>query len=314
MIIGFILRRSAFLLLNLLLVSILIFLIVNVLPGDIARMILGEHASDAEVAQLRETLGLNLPLLARYLDWLGDLLHGDLGQSLSLHRPVAELIHGRLLNSLILAGLALAMAVPLALLLASVAANRPGRLADRLISRTTTLFFSLPEYVIAILLTLIFSLWLDVLPGSSLMDANASPLSDPLALVLPVLATCLPMLAYLVQITRAGLIDILHSEYVRTATLKGLSRRTVIIRHALPNALPPTVTEMGLNFGYLLSGLVLIETIFSYAGIGQLTVLAINNRDLPLIQGCVLVSAFAYSAANLLADVVALLLTPRVRN
>lgn len=310
----FLLRRGALLLLNLWLVSLLIFLIVNVLPGDVAHTLLGEQASAQQIEQLRQQLGLDQPWSQRYLAWLAGIFSGDLGTSLSLHRPVAELIHTRLLNSLLLAGLALAVAIPASVALACLAANRQGSALDKSITGITTLLFSLPEYVVAVVLILVFSLWLDVLPGSSLAAPGASPLAQPSALVLPVLATCLPMLAYLVQITRAGLVDILHSDYVRTATLKGLSRTAVVLRHAVPNALPPTIVEIGLNFGYLLSGLVLIESIFSYAGIGQLTVTAINNRDVPLIQGCALVSAAAYAVANLLADLLALILTPRVRS
>lgn len=310
---GFILRRTLLLAVVLLVVSLLTFGIVNVLPGDVATAVLGDMATPEQAAALRERLGLDEPLAQRYLTWLTALLQGDFGTSLQHGQPIAPLLMGRLGNSAILGLLTLAIAAPLAVALGIVAALRPGGLLDRLIGAIAVGAYALPEYVIGLLAILAFSIWLPVLPGTSLMDPNENPLARPEALVLPVCVLITGMLAFISQITRASMIQVMASPYVRTAILKGVPFQRVVLKHALPNLLPPTITEIGMYLGYVIGGLVVVETLFSYAGLGQLVTNAVSYRDVPVIQATVLLVAAAYGIGNLLADVVALLLTPRLR-
>jgi peptide/nickel transport system permease protein len=307
------LRRVALLALTLLLVSLLTFAIVNVLPGDVATAVLGDSATPTQVAALRRALGLDLPLAQRYLAWLGQVLRGDLGVSLDSGQPIAPMLLRRLGNSAILALLALALAVPVSIVLGVVAAVWRGGVADRCISGFVVLTFSLPEYVIGLALVLVFSMWLDLLPGSSLIDPSVNPLSEPKALVLPVAVIALHLQAYFSQLTRASMIEALASGYVRAAVLKGVPRWRVVIKHALRNALLPTISDVGMTFGTVIGGLVIVETLFSYAGIGQLLSLSVDRRDVPTIQVCVLVVAASYGVGNLVADIVSLLVNPRLR-
>ena len=308
-----ILRRLALLVVVLLLVSLLTFGIVNVLPGDVANAILGDLGTPEQVTALRGAMGLNLPLGPRYLHWIGGVLSGNLGNSLHYGLPIAPMLLGRLANSAVLGVITLIVAVPLAVALGVLAAVRQGRLVDRLVTGFAVVAFSLPEYVIGLLLILVFSIWFPILPGSSLMDPGANPLGRPDALVLPVAVLTLGMLAYLSQITRASMIGALQSNYVRTAVLKGLPGWVVVLKHALPNVMLPTLSEIGMNFGYVLGGIVIVETLFSYAGLGDMMVTAVAYRDIPVVEISVLVVAVAYGIGNLVADVTSVLLNPRLR-
>lgn len=298
----------------LLLVSGIIFTIVNLLPGDVAIAILGDGATPDQIEAMRKQLGLDLPASVRYWNWLSGMLQGDFGMSLEFHRPIAPLILARLKNSMVLAFLALVIAVPLAIAMGVVSAAYRGSIVDRVISAISTFAVSLPEYVVGLAFILVFGIWLAVLPGSSLLDPSMNPLSRPSALVLPVAVLTVGMLAHLSQITRASMIEALESPYVRTAVLKGLPYRVVVLKHALRNAMLPAVAEIGMNFGYMLGGLVIVESLFSYSGIGQLLVSAIDRRDVPLIQATVLVVAVGYGIGNLLADIVSIFLNPRLRD
>jgi peptide/nickel transport system permease protein len=310
----FILRRVALLVLVLFAVSVLTFGIVNVLPGDVATAILGDMATPDQVAAVRAALGLNQPLAARYLSWIGGVLQGNFGRSLQYGQPIGPMLYGRLGNSAILGLITLAIAAPSAIALGMVAALRPGGVLDRVISAFSVGTYALPEYVIGLLAILVFSIWWQILPGSSLMDPNENPLNRPEALVLPVGVLVIGMLAFISQITRASMIQVMSSAYIRTATLKGVPRWRVVLKHALPNLLPPTIAEIGMYFGYVIGGLVVVETLFSYAGLGQMMTNAVSYRDVPTIQAAVLLVAAAYGIGNLLADVAALLLNPRLRS
>ncbi|MBW6398213.1 ABC transporter permease [Roseomonas sp. HJA6] len=312
-VIAFILRRCMLLVLVLIAVSVLTFAIVNVLPGDVATAVLGDMATPQMVEAVRERMGLGQPLPDRYFAWVAGILHGDFGRSLQHGQAIAPMLLGRLGNSAILGGITLAIAAPLSILLGVLAALRPGGVMDRVISGFAVGTHALPEYVIGLLAILAFSIWLPLLPGSSLMDPNENPLSRPEALILPIGVLVIGMLAIISQVTRVGMIQALASPYVRTATLKGLPRWKVVMKHALPNVLPPTVTEIGMYFGYVIGGLVVVETLFSYAGIGQMMTNAVSYRDIPTIQAGVLVVAAAYGIGNLCADVAALVLNPRLR-
>lgn len=307
-------QRLILLAVVLLIVSVLTFAIVNILPGDVANAILGDLGTPAQVVALRKQMGLDLPLATRYGTWIVGLLHGNFGRSLQFGVPIGPMLMGRLRNSAILGGLTLLIAVPSSVLLGVLAGVRQGRVTDRVVSGFAIAAFSLPEYVIGLTLILVFSIWWPILPGSSLMDPSVDPLSRPLALVLPVAVLVLGMQAYLSQITRAGMIQALESAYVRTAILKGLPHWVVVVKHALPNVLLPTLSEVGMSFGYVLGGIVVVETLFSYSGVGQMMVNAVEHRDIPVVEASVLVTAVAYGIGNLLADVASILLSPRLRS
>lgn len=307
-------RRVAFIVLILFCVSILTFLIVNVLPGDVANAILGDLSTPDQLEAVRDRMGLDRPLIVRYLEWIGGMVHGDFGVSLKNAQPIGPILWARLQNSLLLAFLGLGVAVPVAVCLGVIAALRRNTVVDLGITTSVVVVFALPEYVTALALILIFSIHLDLLPGTSMVLPGQSVLGNPLALVLPVTVVALGLLAYLCQVTRASMIAVLNSGYVRTAVLKGLPRRSIVIRHALRNAMIPTLAEIGLGFGYTLGGLVVIESVFSYPGIGQLLVQAVQSRDVPTLQAAVLVVAVAYSLGNLLADIGSLSLNPRLRD
>lgn len=313
-VLGFILRRLLLLAVVLLAVSALTFAIVNVLPGDVAAAVLGDMATPEQVRAVRAALGLDEPLAARYIGWLMSVLHGDFGRSLQHGQPIAPMLMGRLGNSAILGLITLGIAAPLAVALGVVAALKPRGALDRAISAVAVGAYALPEYVIGLLFILAFSIWWPILPGSSLMDPNENPLRRPEALVLPVGVLVTGMLAFISQITRASMIQVMGSAYVRTAILKGVPRWRVVMKHALPNLLPPTIAEIGMYFGYVIGGLVVVETLFSYAGLGQLVTNAVSYRDVPVIQAVVLLVAAAYGVGNLMADIAALLLNPRLRS
>ena len=312
-VLAFVLRRLGLLVFVLVAVSMLTFAIVNVLPGDVANAILGDLASPEQVVAVRARMGLDQPLVERYLGWVGGILHGNFGVSLQHAQPIAPMLLGRLGNSAILGVLALLIAAPLSVAIGTLAATRPGSLLDRCISGFAVSAYALPEYVTGLVAILVFSIWLYVLPGTSLIDPKDNPLEHPAALVLPVGVLVFGMLAFISQVTRAAMIQALASPYIRTAILKGIPYRTVVLKHALPNVLPPTVTEIGMNFGYVIGGLVVVETLFSYAGLGQLITSAVGFRDIPIIQAGVLVVAAAYAVGNLVADIAVLLLNPRLR-
>jgi len=309
----FIVRRLLFSLLVLLIVSIVVFVVVQVLPGDVASMILGTDATPEDVATMRETLGLNRPAYIRYLDWVSGAVRGDWGTSLRLNQPVAPIIIERLANSAVLAALTLLVAVPLAVGLGVYAGLRQGRFADRAIAIVTLIGTSLPEFVWGNLLIIIFAFWLQWLPPSSLMDSGDSMFMHFKLLILPVLTLTLVMLAYTSRMTRTSMIDVMERNFIRTARLKGIGERNVILRHALPNALLPTITIIAMNIGWLMGSLVIVETVFSYPGLGRTMVFAVSNRDVPMLQMTVLITAAIYCLANLVADVLYAYLNPRVR-
>lgn len=309
----FIARRLLFSLLVLLIISIVVFFVVQVLPGDVASMILGTDATPEDVATMREQLGLNRPALVRYLEWIGGVVRGDWGTSLRLNQPVGPLILSRMANSAVLAVVTLLIAVPVAIGLGVYAGLRQGKLPDRIIAVVTLIGTSLPEFVWGSLLIIVFSYKLEWLPPSSLMDPGDPLLTHVKVLVMPVLTLTLVMLAYTSRMTRTSMIDVLERNFVRTARLKGIGERRVILRHALPNALLPTITIVAMNIGWLMGSLVVVETVFSYPGLGRMMVFAVTNRDVTILQMTVLITAAIYCLANLSADVLYALLNPRVR-
>lgn len=312
-IVWFVSRRLLFLALILAVVSVLIFSIVQLLPGDVATMILGTSGTAEDVEALRVRLGLNRPVAIRYVEWITGALRGDWGTSLLYQVPVRPLVLDRLARSGVLALMALVVAVPLSVLLGVISAVRRDRAADKTIGGFTLVAVSLPEFVTGTALILLLAYWLPLFPPSSLVDRRASLISTLPALVLPTMALVLAMLAHMTRMTRASMLDALEQPYVQAARIRGLPLRSVIMRHALRNALLPTVGIVALNVGYLMGGIVVVEVVFAYPGMGRLLVDAINHRDVPVIQMASLVTATVYAVANLVADLIYAYLDPRIR-
>jgi peptide/nickel transport system permease protein len=308
----YILRRLAFLLLTLCITSLLIFAITQLLPGDVCRVILGREVGEAALEGCRTELGLDQPAYQRYFGWLGDFLRGDWGRSFSTDVDIRPLVLGRLRNSLMLAGFTMALGIPLAVLLGVVSALNEGRWADSLISLVSLAVVGLPEFVTGLLLIQFLSSR-GGLPANSSIRETATFFEALPSLILPALTATFVLLAYVARLTRAGVIEELKQSYVRTAELKGLPRRTVIGRHVLRNALLPAITVVAISFGWLISGLVVIENVFNYPGLGRLMVFAISRRDLPLLQSISLVAVLGFALANLAADLLYAALNPRIR-
>jgi peptide/nickel transport system permease protein len=309
----FLARRTALALVTLWVLSVIIFLASHALPGDVGKRILGPFADPRAVATLDHSLGVDRPLLVQYLSWIGGFVHGDLGMSLSFHVPVSELLLRGLGNSAKLAAVAFVIVVPLSIFGGIVAALRRGRLLDRVITVGGLSATAMPEFVTSIVLILVLSVTLKILPISVQVPADADPLTQIYHLILPSLPLVLVLFGYIARITRAGMIEALDSDYTRTAVLKGLPWRTVVIRHVLRNALMPTIAVVATQTGYLIGGLVVIETMFNYQGIGQLLYTAVSQKDFPLIQAGVMTVGIVYLTATLLADISYSLLNPRIR-
>lgn len=309
----YIVRRLGFLLLTLLLTSLIIFVITQLLPGDVARAVLGREAGEEALQAFREQYGLNDPLIVQYFRWLGNFVRGDWGISLSTRQEVYPLVMGRVRNSLMLAAVTMAIGVPLSILLGVLAGLNENKTADNVISLASLSVVGLPEFVTGILLIEIFARRLGWFPPNSSIPPEATFREALPMLILPALTATLVLLAYIARLTRAGVIEELKRPYVRTAVLKGLPARTVTVRHVLRNALMPTVTVIAISFGWLIGGLIVIENVFNYPGLGRMLVFAIDRRDLPLMQAVALVTVLGFALANLLADLIYAYLDPRVR-
>ncbi len=309
----FVLRRIALALVTLWLLSVIVFVSVQVLPGNVGRSILGPFADAHAVAVLNHQLGTDRPLITQYLDWLGGVLHADLGTSQTLQTPVRPLLETALRNSLELALVALVMVVPLALLGGIVAALHVGRSLDRGVTVTGMSLTAVPEFVTGLVLIMVFGIWLNVLPISAAWPDGAGIGTQIYHLLLPALALTGVLFGYIARMARAGMVEALDSDYVRTATLKGLSRRTVIRRHALRNALLPTITVIATQLGYLIGGLVVVEVLFNYNGIGRLIYTAATAHDVPMLEAGVLAIGIVYLTATLVADILYAMLDPRIR-
>ena len=310
----FLVRRVLLALVTLWLLSIIVFLAAHVLPGDVGRRILGPFADARAVAGLDHQLGVDRPLLVQYLTWFGGALHLDFGDSLSYREPVAGLLGHALLNSLKLGAVAFLIVVPLGILGGIVAALNRGRLLDRLISVAGLSATVVPEFVSGIVLIIVLGITLRLLPITAQAPDGSGPLTQLYYLILPALPLVLVLFGYLARISRAGMIEALEADYTRTAVLKGLSKRAVILRHVLRNALLPTIAVVATQTGYLIGGLVVIEFIFNYQGIGQLLYSAAQHKDFPLLQAGVMVVGVVYLTATLLADLAYSLLNPRIRH
>ena len=314
----YILRRLGFLLLTVLLTSLIIFAVTQWLPGDVCRIILGREVGEQALVSCRENLGLNEPLPIQYFNWLRNFATGDWGQSFSTRSPILPLVLERVGNSLMLASLTLVISVPLAVSLGVVAGLNENKFIDNAINIFSLSVVGLPEFVTGLVLIQIFSFelrkrGLPSLPANSSIRPEAGFAEALPMLILPAVTATLVLLAYIARLTRAGVIEELKKPYVRTADLKGLPRSTVIFKHVLRNALLPTITIIAISFGWLISGLVVIENVFNYPGLGRLLVFAIDRRDLPLMQAIVMVTVVGFASANLIADLLYGVLNPRIR-
>jgi peptide/nickel transport system permease protein len=297
----------------LVLVSIVVFVATQAL-GDPARAILGRSATPASLAALREQLHLNQPVAAQYLTWAGGLLHGDAGNSLAAQEPVTKLIGDRIVNSAVLVLCAGLISIPLSVAIGSYAALRRDKTFDVAMSLSTLVFAALPEFVVGVSLVVIFATTvLHVLPAVSLIPPGGRPWDNAAGLVLPTLTLVLAVTPYVARIMRASMIEVLESDYVEMAGLKGLPERIVITRHALPNALGPTFQVIALNLAYLAGGIIVVEYVFNYAGIGGALRDAVSNHDLPVIQALAMLIAGLYVVLNLLADIATIMVTPKLR-
>jgi len=306
-------RRLLLMLPTLILASILIFALAEVLPGDVGRSILGQYASEADVAALNRELGADRPLVVRYAVWAGSFVTGDWGESPILEIPVRPLVMEALGNSLLLAGFALVLIVPISIVLGVFSGLRRDSWMDRTITVSTLSMTVIPEFVSGVVLLYVFAVWLKWLPVSAL-PPDGSPFYDRLYyLILPAIPLMFLELGYIARMARVGTVQVLAMPYIRTAVLKGVPRSRVIFGHVLRNAMVPTVTVIGSQVGWLIGGLVVVETLFAYPGIGKLMVDAAQSSDVPLLEASVLMVAVIYMLANLIADIVVALLNPRIR-
>ena len=311
---GIVVKRLGLGVLTIIVISVLIFLGVEALPGDVATAILGQEATPETVAAFRKELKLDLPPHVRYFAWLGDFLRGDMGTSLANKRPISELIFWRFENTIFLAASAAAIAVPIAVILGILAALYRNSLFDRAISMVTLSTISFPEFFVAYILIALLSVQIGVFPSISNINEQMSFWQKVHSIILPCLTLTLVVVAHMMRQTRAAIINILASPFIEMARLKGIKRMRVIVMHAFPNALSPVINVIALNLAYLVVGVVIVEVVFVYPGMGQLLVDSVSKRDIPVVQASGLIFAAVYVSLNLLADILSIITNPRLRN
>lgn len=311
---GFAIRRLVGVVAILWAMSVLVFAVLHILPGNVAYAILGEYATPGAVAALEAKLGLNEPLAVQYWHWLFGMLHGDLGRSVTMDRPAGPVIFDALGRSAILAGISFALVALLGIGCGVYGATHRGRGTDRGLAMVQFVFIAVPDFFWAIVVILVFASWLNWLPATGYASIRQAGVGGWLAhLVLPVMVLALGLTAHVSRLTRSSMLEVLESRYVLAARAKGLPERIVLYRHALRNALPPTITILAIDAGILIGGIVVVETVFAYPGLGQLLVYSIEHRDLPLLQASMMVVTAIYVFANLIADLSYGLLNPRIR-
>ena len=306
-------RRLVLMIPTLILASILIFALAEVLPGNVGRSILGQYATEEAVAALNEKLGADRPLVVRYADWASSFVTGDWGESPVLKVPVRPTVMAALWNSMILAGFALILIIPTSIALGVFSGLRRDSALDRTITVSTLSMTVIPEFVSGVVLLYVFAVWLKWLPITA-MPPDGSPFYERFYyLILPAIPLMFLELGYIARMARVGTVQVLAMPYIRTAVLKGVPRSRVVFGHVLRNAMVPTVTVIGSQVGWLIGGLVVVEYLFSYPGIGRLMVEAAQTHDVPMLEASILMVAIVYMAANLVADIVVALLNPRIR-
>ncbi|MEZ2223208.1 ABC transporter permease [Rhizobium sp. RCC_161_2] len=309
----YLIKRLLMIVYTLFVVSLVVFAITQVLPADAAVMMLGENATAQALDALRQQMGLNDPVWLQYLHWLSGVLHGDFGHSLRTGQPIGPVMFEALGRSLLLACLSIGLMLVLAIPLGVIAAMRRGRLTDMLVSLVSYAGVSLPEFVTATVAVLVVSDWLKWLPATGYVPLTENFLDGIAHLALPVCVISIILIAHVSRMVRSELVDVLHTDYIRAARLKGLSGSRVLFGHALRNALLPTITVVALDVGYLLGGIIVVEEIFAIPGIGRQLIVAIQTRDLPSIQAGVLLMAATYSIVNFAADLLYAWLDKRIQ-
>ena len=314
------LRRTAVGVATLMVVSILIFVATSVLPGDVANIILGQMATPESLAALRAKLGLDEPAYVRYFLWLGNLMTGDLGVSKAgsgfgtIGTPISEMLVPRVENTIRLAGVVALIAVPLSMTLGLLAAMYPGTRLDRIVTFTTLGLISVPEFLVATFLVLVVAVYLGWLPATAYLSGNETGWQLAKALAMPALTLVIVASSQIMRMTRATVLNVMSSPYIEMAILKGVPRQRIILRHALFNAIGPIVNVVALNLAYLVSGVVIVETIFAYPGLAKLMIDAVQTRDLPLVQACAMIFCATYIVLIFIADMASILSNPRLRH
>lgn len=312
-ILSLVMSRLLITVITLVIVSFAVFFATTMLPGDTATILLGQAATPEAVAGLRTAMHLDEPAIIRFIRWFGGLLTGDLGTSYANDMPIADLIAGRFINTLKLAGVTALFSVPIALTLGITAAMMRGSLYDRIVTVLTIGVISVPEFMVATSAVLLFAVYLKWLPALSFANEVHS-ITDLLRVyAMPVVTLTFVVSAQMIRMTRAAVVETLNTPYVEMALLKGASRKRIVLKHALPNALGPIVNAVALSLSYLLGGVIIVETIFNYPGIAKLMVDAVATRDLPLIQSCAMIFCVGYLILITLADILAILSNPRLR-
>jgi peptide/nickel transport system permease protein len=307
-------RRIALGLFTLWIVSLLIFGGTEILPGDVATAILGQSRTPEAVAAIRASLGLSRPAYVRYADWLSHFVRGDIGKSLANQRDIAPEIRDRLGNTLFLAGVAASISVPLSILLGLIAAIRPDSLFDRVVNALTLTTISFPEFFIGYVLIIVFAVKLDWFPSLAMISDDMGFWKRLDAVALPAATLVLVVLAHMMRQTRATVLSVLASPFIEMAFLKGIAKWRIVLQHALPNALAPIINVIALNLAYLIVGVVVVEVVFVYPGMGQLIVDSVAKRDVPVVQTCGLIFALTYVGLNIVADLLGILSNPRLRH
>jgi peptide/nickel transport system permease protein len=295
-------------------VSVLVFIMTNLLPGDVAQIVLGQSATPESLAAYRAEHGLDKSLFSQYFGWLGDMLKGDLGISKAGGATISSLIAGRFANTMLLAGVVALISVPLSVALGLLAAMYPGTWIDRLLTFGTLALISVPEFFIATFMVLIFAVKLGWLPAIANMSSDASFWEMLRGLAMPLITLIIVVSAQMIRMTRAGILNVMNSPYIEMAILKGIPRRRIILRHAFFNTIGPIVNVIALNLAYLVSGVVIVETIFAFPGLAKLMIDGVQTRDLPLVQACAMIFCGTYVILIIIADVAAIVANPRLRN
>jgi peptide/nickel transport system permease protein len=311
---AYVLKRIVTVIVLLWVMSVLIFAVTRILPGNVAYIILGQYATDVQIAALEKALGLNDPLPLQYWRWFSALLRGDFGQSLVMQRPAAPLIIEALGRSALLGGIALVLVAFIGIALGIHSATHRGSAVDRILTLAQYFFIAVPEFFWSILAIILFAAWLGWLPATGYVPIGEGGLGAWTShLVLPVATLVSGLIAHVSRLTRSSMIEALASRYVLAARAKGLPERIVLRRHALPNALLPTITVLAVDIGILIGGIVVVETVFAYPGLGRMLIFAITSHDIPLLQAGMMAVTAVYALANLAADLLYALVNPRIR-
>lgn len=311
---GFLARRLVSVLFVLWAMTVMVFAIVHILPGSVAHMILGEFATNEAIAEMEERLGLNLPLYVQYWRWFTGLMQGDFGMSLTMDRPAGPVILEALGRSAILASISIVLVAIIGIALGIHSATHVGSWSDRGLTLMQYFFIAVPEFFWCILVIIFFAVWLGWLPATGYTPlADGGFLGWAKHLILPVSTLVLGLIAHVSRLTRSSMLEAIESKYVLAARAKGLPERIVLRRHALPNALLPTITVLAVDVGILIGGIVVVESVFAFPGLGRMLIYAIDNQDIPLMMGGMIVITAIYALANLVADILYAVLNPRIR-